>query len=81
MRAHTHTEEKVRPIYRHTSINTYVLAAPTVKKFYSPMADGDREQHPESTAITLYSFPPQFETSKVMLNLNKVYLFCQMWAL
>lgn len=43
--------------------------------------DGNRASHPECTSITLYSFSSQLEKPKMMLNLNRVYLFCQMWTL
>lgn len=52
-----------------------------VSPYPSIPVDGDRENHPDCTSLTLYSFSSQLEKSKMMLNLNRVYLFCQMWTL
>lgn len=49
---------------------------------YTPEpVDGNSGLNPECTSVTLYPFPSQLEKPKMMLNLNRVYLFCQMWTL
>lgn len=56
--------------WKHSEIRLYT---------FKPV-DGNSGFIPESS-LTLYPFSSQLEKPKMMLNLNRVYLFCQMWTL